>query len=150
MSMEVPYLSSAGAKLSRQFRSLPANIGWPSGFVLPDCELVRSLACLQPSCWSWWCEFLDFDSDRFISSNFPRGTKGDSMKRWMFAGALALGPAFAQSQTQAQSKPPMAEQAFKNIQVLKGIPVDEFMGTMGLFSAALTVCCGDCHTGAGT
>jgi hypothetical protein len=24
------------------------------------------------------------------------------------------------------------------------------MGTMGLFSAALTVCCGDCHTGAGT
>ena len=72
------------------------------------------------------------------------------MKRWMFAGALALGPAFAQSQTQAQSKSPMAEQAFKNIQVLKGIPVDEFMGTMGLFSAALTVCCGDCHTGAGT
>src|SRR5262245_25276787 len=24
------------------------------------------------------------------------------------------------------------------------------MGTMGLFSAALSVCCGDCHTGAGT
>jgi hypothetical protein len=68
----------------------------------------------------------------------------------MFAAALALSPAFAQSQTQAQSKPPMAEQAFKNIQVLKGISVDEFMGTMGLFSAALTVCCGDCHTGAGT
>jgi photosynthetic reaction center cytochrome c subunit len=44
----------------------------------------------------------------------------------------------------------MAEQAFKNIQVLKGIPVDEFMGTMGLFSAALSYCCGDCHTGAGT
>ena len=44
----------------------------------------------------------------------------------------------------------MSEQAFKNIQVLKGIPVDEFMGTMGLFSAALSVCCGDCHTGAGT
>ena len=72
------------------------------------------------------------------------------MKRRMFAAALALSSAFAQSQTQAQSKPPMAEQAFKNIQVLKGISVDEFMGTMGLFSAALTVCCGDCHTGAGT
>ena len=51
---------------------------------------------------------------------------------------------------QAQNQPQMSEAAFKNIQVLKGIPVDEFMGTMGLFSAALSVCCGDCHTGAGT
>jgi hypothetical protein len=67
-------------------------------------------------------------------------------KRLILAGGLAwLGCAFAQS-----AKPPMAEDVFKNIQVLKGIPVDEFMGTMGLFSAALTVCCGDCHTGAGT
>ena len=41
-------------------------------------------------------------------------------------------------------------QHFKNITVLKGIPVDEFMGTMGLFSAALSFCCKDCHTGAGT
>jgi hypothetical protein len=63
----------------------------------------------------------------------------------VFVGTLVwLGSAFA------QTKPPMAEQVFKNIQVLKAIPVDEFMGTMGLFSAALTVCCGDCHTGAGT
>ena len=31
----------------------------------------------------------------------------------------------------------MAEQVFKNVQVLKGIPVNEFMGTMGVFSAAL-------------
>ncbi|HWW85558.1 MAG TPA: photosynthetic reaction center cytochrome c subunit family protein, partial [Vicinamibacterales bacterium] len=44
----------------------------------------------------------------------------------------------------------MSEQVFKNVQVLKGIPVDEFMGTMGLFSAALSVCCAECHTGAGT
>jgi len=44
----------------------------------------------------------------------------------------------------------MSEEVFKNIQVLKGIPVDEFMGTMGLFSAAMSVCCAECHTGAGT
>jgi photosynthetic reaction center cytochrome c subunit len=43
-----------------------------------------------------------------------------------------------------------SEQHFKNITVLKGIRVDEFMGTMGLFSAALSFCCKDCHTGAGT
>lgn len=56
--------------------------------------------------------------------------------------------AFAQAQAAPRAQ--MSEVAFKNIQVLKGIPVDEFMGTMGLFSAALSVCCGDCHTGAGT
>src|SRR5438094_7678845 len=56
----------------------------------------------------------------------------------------------AQGQAPAAALPQMSEEAFKNIQVLKGIPVDEFMGTMGLFSAALSVCCGDCHTGAGT
>jgi|SRR5579871_530450 len=57
---------------------------------------------------------------------------------------------FAQSRSRAAAKPQMAEAAFKNIRALKGIPVDEFMGTMGLFSAALSVCCGDCHVGAGT
>ena len=41
--------------------------------------------------------------------------------------------------------PPLAEQVFKNIQVLKGIPVNEFMGTMGIFSAALGMSCEDCH-----
>ncbi|MBV8730346.1 MAG: hypothetical protein JO336_11125, partial [Acidobacteriia bacterium] len=67
-----------------------------------------------------------------------------SFKRLFVAGAIAtLAP--AQNQT---AKPEMSENAFKNIQVLKGIPVDEFMGTMGLFSGALSVCCGDCHTGA--
>jgi hypothetical protein len=42
-------------------------------------------------------------------------------------------------------KPPMAEEVFKNVRVLKGIPVDEFMGTMGIFSAALGMSCEDCH-----
>jgi hypothetical protein len=42
-------------------------------------------------------------------------------------------------------KPLMAEDFFKNVQVLKGIPVDEFMGTMGFFAAALSLNCTDCH-----
>jgi photosynthetic reaction center cytochrome c subunit len=65
------------------------------------------------------------------------------------------GSAFAQAPP--KTAPPKtalpgekSEQHFLNIQVLKGIPVDEFMGTMGLFSAALSFCCKDCHTGAGT
>ena len=51
---------------------------------------------------------------------------------------VATLPAFAQ-------RPQMAEDVFKNVQVLKGIPVDEFMSTMGVFSAALGMSCEDCH-----
>ncbi|MBI4888342.1 MAG: photosynthetic reaction center cytochrome c subunit [Acidobacteria bacterium] len=45
----------------------------------------------------------------------------------------------------AQTAPPMAENVFKNIQVLKGIPVDQFMGTMSVFSSATGLNCTDCH-----
>jgi hypothetical protein len=62
---------------------------------------------------------------------------------WLGAALPFAGVAFA------QAKPQMADDVFKNIKVLKGLTVDEFMGTMGLFSAALNVCCGDCHVGAG-
>ena len=45
----------------------------------------------------------------------------------------------------ASARGQMAEEVFKNIQVLKGIPVNEFMSTMGVFSAALGMSCEDCH-----
>lgn len=50
----------------------------------------------------------------------------------------------------AQDKPQMAEQVFKNIQVLKGITSDDFLGTMGIMSASIGFDCSECHTGAGT
>ena len=61
----------------------------------------------------------------------------------LVAAALISTAVSAQTQTQ---KPLMSEQAFKNVTVLRGIPVDEFMGTMGVFSAALGFSCEDCHT----
>ena len=42
---------------------------------------------------------------------------------------------------------PTSDQVFKNVQTLKGIPVDDFMGTMGMMSAALGFDCGECHIG---
>ncbi len=45
----------------------------------------------------------------------------------------------------AKPKPQLSEEAFKNVQVLRGIPVNEFMGTMGFFSASLSMNCIDCH-----
>jgi hypothetical protein len=40
----------------------------------------------------------------------------------------------------------LSEQAFKNVKVLRGIPVKEFMETMGFFAAALSLNCSDCHS----
>jgi len=60
---------------------------------------------------------------------------------WMVCVALAGGQAVP------AEKPPMAEDVFKNVQVLKGIPADEFMGTMSVFSAALGESCETCHDG---
>jgi len=55
-------------------------------------------------------------------------------------------PGLAAAQTPAaQQKPLMAEDVFKNVQVLKGIPVNQFMETMGFFSAALGYNCTNCH-----
>src|SRR5207244_556345 len=67
-----------------------------------------------------------------------------------FAVAALIGLAFAGAQAPSQEKPLMADQVFKNIQALKGIPVDDFMETMGLMAAALQFDCSDCHVGAGT
>ena len=53
----------------------------------------------------------------------------------------------ATAQTAANEKQPLSENVFKNVQVLKGIPVSEFMATMGFFSASLGLNCVYCHTG---
>jgi len=59
---------------------------------------------------------------------------------------LIIGIYLAAAQAQPSSDTRAAEQVFKNVQVLKGIPADEFMSTMGFFSASLGISCGDCHT----
>ena len=60
---------------------------------------------------------------------------------WVLSVSLAGGQQAGTDPNQG-----MAEEVFDNVQVLKGIPVDEFMGTMGVFSAALGLSCEDCHT----
>jgi len=55
---------------------------------------------------------------------------------------LNIAPAAGQT---APAKQLMSEQAFKNVTVLKGIPVDEFMDTMGFIAASTNYNCIDCH-----
>lgn len=64
--------------------------------------------------------------------------------------ALLWLASLALPQPAPQPKPKMAEEVFKNIQVLKGIPVDDFLGTMGVMSAAVGLDCSECHANAGT
>jgi hypothetical protein len=54
------------------------------------------------------------------------------------ASLLSAVPAYSQ-------KPQLSEDVFKNVQVLRGIPVKEFMETMGFFAASLSLNCTDCH-----
>jgi photosynthetic reaction center cytochrome c subunit len=77
------------------------------------------------------------------------------MKGWFLMGAVPaiawlLGSAFAAPQTGSSVTQVTSDHVFKNVQVMKGIPVDDFMGTMGIMCAALGFDCSDCHTGAGT
>ena len=61
-------------------------------------------------------------------------------------GVCLLAVVLASGQAGQQQRPQMSEEVFKNVQILRGIPVDEFMDTMGMFSAALSLNCIDCHT----
>lgn len=67
------------------------------------------------------------------------------------AGMSVAGFALV-SQAAAQDKPKTAGEVFKNVttSTLKGITLDEFMGSMGVMAAALGWDCADCHAGAGT
>ena len=76
---------------------------------------------------------MKFTAGRAVASAF-----GVAAVAWMLSVVVA-GQAPA-------DRPPMAEEVFKNIQVLKGIPVDQFMGTMGFFSSSLGLNCTDCHS----
>src|SRR5580704_7796775 len=69
------------------------------------------------------------------------GRNGGKVKIMQMAASVLLVAA-----AQGQQKPMLAEQAFKNVRVLKGIPVDQFMATMGFFSASLGETCTDCHS----
>jgi len=72
------------------------------------------------------------------------------MKR-LIAGTIVmlfvclLGAGFEASQTPPAQGPPMAENVYLNVQVLKGIPVDQFNDTMGMFASALLLDCVGCH-----
>jgi hypothetical protein len=72
--------------------------------------------------------------------------------RRAFLGATVIavvclaGVAIAASQAApAQETPTLTDQAFKNVIMLKGIPVDNFFEAMGMFASAMGADCTFCH-----
>ena len=65
----------------------------------------------------------------------------------LLGSVLNAGPSALPGAGQAapQEGVVLAEQFFKNVQTLKGLPVDEFLDTMGMFAAATGLNCTDCH-----
>jgi photosynthetic reaction center cytochrome c subunit len=76
---------------------------------------------------------LSFAAVLIVSSGLNRGVKAQST-------SASNAPA-----SSAASTPKTAEQQFKNIQVLKGIPADQLFPTMQFISASLGVECDYCH-----
>lgn len=56
-----------------------------------------------------------------------------------------IAPSAAAGQAAAQPAPKKAEEVFKNIQVLKGVPADQIFPTMQFIAASLGVRCDYCH-----
>jgi outer membrane lipoprotein-sorting protein len=69
----------------------------------------------------------------------------NSHQLWSRAIAHAIVTAIFCLLGAATANAQLAEDVFKNVQVLKGIPVDQFMDTMGFFSASLGLNCTSCH-----
>jgi photosynthetic reaction center cytochrome c subunit len=72
----------------------------------------------------------------------PAGAVGFATLLWAVAVTFTLSTVDGSAQTE---RPQLAGEVFRNVQLLGGIPVKEFMGTMGMFSASLGLNCTDCH-----
>ena len=102
----------------------------------------------------FWRSLAQAFADREEEINVELG-----WKRWIL-GAVRIGvaclagaalvqgqatPPQAADKSATEEKAPISDQFFKNVQVLKGIPVDQFLGTMGFIAASLSVNCTECH-----
>jgi outer membrane lipoprotein-sorting protein len=77
--------------------------------------------------------------------DMSRGSKRRLLNAITIIAVCVFGVASAKGQTDAAQKPLMSEEAFKDVQVLRGIPASEFIETMGFFAVSLTANCTTCH-----
>ena len=73
------------------------------------------------------------------------GLRREILGSILIVAICLFAAARAGAQADSTQKPVMAEQYFKNVQVLRGISVKELMDTMGFFAASLGENCTFCH-----
>jgi hypothetical protein len=83
-----------------------------------------------------------------VAAGVNKGSASSTKRRPMVSPVLSQTESSSSAVTSDGVQ--MADEVFKNVQVLKGLSVDDFIGTMGIMSASLSMCCNECHTGAGT
>src|SRR5689334_4900731 len=66
-------------------------------------------------------------------------------RRTIFSAAMLAAAGVLSASLAMCQAPKTSEQLFKNVQSLKGIPANQFMATMGFFSASLGQSCTFCH-----
>src|SRR5690242_11106309 len=66
-------------------------------------------------------------------------------RTWIAIVLALICAATVRAQDPPAARPPMAEDVFRNVQVLRGIPVSEFMGTMGIIALSVGRGCSECH-----
>src|SRR5580704_9126416 len=87
----------------------------------------------------------DSSIGKSIRENMNRASRRKVLAAMQVVLICLLTVVSASAQAGQAEKPPMADDVFKNIQVLKGLTVDQFMGTMGFIAAALSMNCSECH-----
>ena len=81
-----------------------------------------------------------------LTANRPTAAQQPSQEQQKSpVGTQAQAPAQPQEQLAAPNDTRPAEEVYKNIQVLKGMPADQFLRTMKGYTSALGVRCEFCH-----
>jgi len=78
-----------------------------------------------------------------VSSKTAIGAITAAALLYVVVGVTAVGQ--AQGQQSAAEKVPLTDEVFKSVVVFKGIPVDTFFETMGMFASAMGNDCTFCH-----
>src|SRR6186997_19632 len=81
----------------------------------------------------------------------PNDTRRVALIMTLTAALSVLAVTHVANQTKVEAQQPVrpprsAEQAFKNIQVIKSMPASQLQGAMSFMAASLGVDCSFCHT----
>ena len=140
----MPDRSNVARRLIAALLALVAGLSASQGRAAQTVPATRAQAPKTVRLYIFDCGVLNVTKEGVERYHVTTGEVGET-RMWVTAAASAGGQARRADQTAPEQKPQMAEEVFTNVQLLRGIPVKEFMGTMGFFAAATGMNCTQCH-----